>query len=113
MENEIKEFFQQTAPQPSDPTAFKLELNARLAAVEQIKAYRDREIRRSRKIALALFIAGLVLGGATAVFFILHPVKLPAISWLDALSLSPWLWLLAAPITLIPLLLARRHRYMI
>lgn len=43
MENEIKDFFRQTAPQSSDPTAFRLELNARLAAVEQIKAYRDRE----------------------------------------------------------------------
>ena len=52
MENEIKEFFRQTAPKPADPTSFTLELNARLAAVEQIKAYRDREIRRTRRVFL-------------------------------------------------------------
>jgi stage II sporulation protein D len=28
MENEIKEFFRQTAPKPADPTSFTLELNA-------------------------------------------------------------------------------------
>ena len=78
MENEIREFFRQTAPKPSDPTAFRLELNARLAAVEQIKAYHDREVRRVRRTRRLTFAAGLVLGGAVAAFFILHPVQLPA-----------------------------------
>ena len=77
MENEIREFFRQTAPKPADPTAFKLELNARLAAVEQIKAFHDREIRRLRRIRRRTFIAGLLLGGAATAFFILHPVRLP------------------------------------
>ena len=77
MENEIREFFRQTAPKPADPTAFKLELNARLAAVEQIKAYHDREVRRLRRIRRLTFVAGLLLGGAATAFFILHPVQLP------------------------------------
>lgn len=77
MENEIRDFFQQTAPKPADPTAFKLELNARLAAVEQIKAYHDREVRRLRRIRRHTFVAGLLLGGAATAFFILHPVQLP------------------------------------
>ena len=67
MENEIKEFFRQTAPKPSDPTAFRLELNARLAAVESVKAYHDREVRRLRRIRRLTFAAGLLLGGAAAV----------------------------------------------
>ena len=77
MENEIKEFFRQTAPKPSDPTAFRLELNARLAAVESVKAYHDREVRRLRRIRRLTFVAGLLLGGAAAAWFILHPVRLP------------------------------------
>lgn len=77
MENEIKEFFRQTAPKPSDPTAFRLELNARLAAVESVKAYHDREVRRLRRIRRLTFVAGLLLGGAAAAWFILHPVHLP------------------------------------
>ena len=81
MEKEIKEFFRQTAPKPSDPTAFKLELNARLAAVESVKAYHDREVRRLRRIRRLTFVAGLLLGGAAAAFFIFHPVRLPELSW--------------------------------
>ena len=77
MENEIRDFFQQTAPKPADPTAFKLELNARLAAVEQIKAYHDREVRRLRRIRRLTFVAGLLLGGAVTTCLILHPVHLP------------------------------------
>lgn len=81
MENEIREFFRQTAPKPSDPTAFKLELNARLAAVEQIKAFHDREVRRLRRTRRLTFAAGLLLGGAAAAFIILHPVRLPELFW--------------------------------
>ena len=115
MENEIKDFFRQTAPQPSDPTAFRLELNARMAAVEQIKAYRDREIRRSRKIALAIFVAGLLVGGAAALFFILHPVQMPdfmdlLLSFARWVGENHWFWIIAAPLTLLPLLLSRRKR---
>ena len=77
MENEIREFFQQTAPKPADPTAFKLELNARLAAVEQIKAYHDREVRRLRRIRRLTFAAGLLIGGAVTTVLILYPVHLP------------------------------------
>ena len=77
MENEIREFFRQTAPKPSDPTAFRLELHARLAAVESVKAYHDREVRRLRRIRRLTFVAGLLLGGAAAAWFILHPVRLP------------------------------------
>ena len=118
MENEIKDFFRQTAPKPSDATSFTLELNARLAAVEQIKAFRDREIRRTRRILLIVFAAGLLLGGALTAFLILHPVTLPQLPSPDSLAeapvAAPWLWGAAGLIVLLavalPLLLLRRHR---
>ena len=117
MENEIKEFFRQTAPKPSDATSFSLELNARLAAVEQIKAYHDREIRRTRRIMYAIFAAGLVLGGALAAFLILHPVTIPELPSPDGIAETPgrtaWFWSIAGLIVLLaislPLLLTRRH----
>ena len=77
MENEIRDFFRATAPQPGDETAFRLELNARLAAAEQIKQYREREARRLRRIGWGIFAAGLVLGSAVAALLILKPFKLP------------------------------------
>ncbi len=84
MENEIKEFFRQTAPKPADSTSFTLELNARLAAIEQVKAFHDREIRRVRRNYLIALVAGLLLGGTLATFLILHPVQLPDIyAWAE------------------------------
>ena len=109
MENEIREFFRQTAPKPADPTSFTLELNARLAAVEQIKAYHDREVRRTRRTFLLVFVARLVLGGALAAFLILHPVRMP--DTVTAME-SPWFWPVAIASTLLVLtgsiLLSRR-----
>ena len=81
MENEIRNLFHEAAPKPSDPTAFRLELNARLAAVEQIKAYHDREVRRTRRILQFTLVFGLLLGGALTAWFILHPVQFPEIFW--------------------------------
>ena len=81
MENEIRTLFHEAAPKPSDPTAFRLELNARLAAVEQIKAYHDREVRRTRRILQFTLVFGLLLGGALTAFFILHPLQLPELFW--------------------------------
>ena len=81
MENEIRNLFHEAAPKPSDPTAFRLELNARLAAVEQIKAYHDREVRRTRRILQLTLVFGLLLGGALTAFFILHPLQLPELFW--------------------------------
>ena len=120
MENEIREFFHQTAPQPSDPIAFRFELNARLAAMEQIKAYHSREIRRANRTRFALFVAGLVLGGTVAGFFILHPVDLSTLSThffnnpSCKESVQHLLWPIAGFVALLtialPLLLSRRHR---
>lgn len=109
MENEIREFFRQTAPKPADPTSFTLELNARLAAVEQIKAFHDQEIRRTRRVFLIVFAAGLLIGCAMAAFLILHPVRMPDA---PAVMESPWFWPVAIASTLLVLtgsiLLSRR-----
>ena len=121
MENEIREFFRQTAPKPADPTSFTLELNARLAAVEQIKAYHDREVRRTRRTFLIVFAAGLVLGGALAAFLILHPVQLPAAgslaSTFEGIAGTPLFYAIAIPFALLaiglPLLASRRHHHYI
>ena len=76
MENEIREFFHATAPQPGDETSFRLELNARLAEVEKVRQYCDREIRRARRTELALLIAGVIIGGLVTAVIILRPEPL-------------------------------------
>lgn len=80
MEDEIRTLLHEAAPQPSDPATFRLELNARLAAVEQIKAFRDREYRRSRRTMSIVFASGILVGMVLAVLLILHPLDLPTLT---------------------------------
>ena len=118
MEDEIRKLLHETAPQPSDPTAFRLELNARLAAVEQIKTYRDREYLRTRRLLRIVFAAGILVGIAVALLVILHPFDLPDISsstWSDVSSIPYFNYILtaagiltAAVAIVLPLTLARR-----
>ena len=127
MEDEIRKLLHEAAPTPSDPAAFRLELNARLSAAEQIKAYRDREYCRNRRTLCAVFAAGMLAGAALAVLLILHPVNWPepaVPAWLAALwkstvptidpeSLLPWLpaaLVLSLLAIVLPLSLTRRQR---
>lgn len=80
MEDDIRKLLHEAAPQPSDPATFRLELNFRLAAVEQIKTYREREYRRTRRLLRIVFSAGIFVGVAVAMLVILRPFKLPDIS---------------------------------
>ncbi|MBR5723872.1 MAG: hypothetical protein IKX62_00680 [Bacteroidales bacterium] len=119
MEDEIRTLLHEAAPQPSDPAAFRLELNARLSAVEQIKTYRDREYRRSRRTMCIVFVAGILLGVALTVLFLFHPVNLTDISLIvpqDALAGNVVNYILlalgivsAACAIVLPLSLARHH----
>lgn len=118
MEDEIRKILHETAPQPSDPTAFRLELNARLAAVEQIKIYRDREYLRTRRLLRLVFAAGILVGAAVALLLILHPIDLPDISsitWAEVSSRPYFSYILtaagiltAAIAIILPLTLSRR-----
>ena len=119
MEDEIRKLLHETAPQPSDPTAFRLELNARLAAVEQIKTYRDREYFRIRRLLRFVFAAGILAGVAVTLLVILHPIDLPDISSITWAEISnfPYIGhiltvasiLTVAVAIVLPLTLARRR----
>ena len=126
MENEIKAFFRSTAPQPGDAVSFRLELQAKLAAAEQIRRFRESEVRRSRRTLYAVFAAGLLAGGALTALVLLQPdwltgwweglrglLSVPAVPLGDKVAALP-LWPAALlPLAILaialPLLLLRRH----
>lgn len=89
MENEIKTFFHEAAPQPTDDATFRLELNARLTAVERVRQFHDEETHFARQIVLVVFIAGLIIGGLFAAIAILHPGLLKQF-WVALSNLSEW-----------------------
>lgn len=88
MEDEIRTLLHEAAPQPSDPAAFRLELNARLSAVEQIKTYRDREYHRSRRILQIVFVTGVLLGAVLALLVLFFPLDLSNYSLFDISDIS-------------------------
>ena len=126
MENEIKAFFRSTAPQPGDAVSFRLELQAKLAAAEQIRRFRESEVRRSRRTLYAVFAAGLLAGGALTALVLLQPawltgwweglrglLSVPAVPLGDKAAALP-LWPAALlPLAILaialPMLLLRRH----
>lgn len=89
MENEIKTFFHEAAPHPADDATFRLELNARLTAVERVRQFHDEETHFARQIVLVVFIAGLIIGGLFAAIAILHPGLLKQF-WVALSNLSEW-----------------------
>ena len=102
---------------------FRLSLNARLDAVEQIKAYHDQEYRSSCRTMRIVFAAGVLVGVALAILVLFHPFDLPTLRDLtpitppsrtsgDRAYLSMIIFgaLVAAVAIVLPLTLSRRHR---
>lgn len=119
MEDEIRTLLHEAAPQPSDPAAFRLELNARLSAVEQIKTYRDREYHRSRRILQIVFVTGGLLGAVLALLALSSPFDLPNLSFFYISDISKYNGIrfvltalgaiIAACAIILPLTLSRHH----
>lgn len=103
-----------------------MELQAKLAAAEQIRRFRESEVRRSRRTLYAVFAAGLLAGGALTALVLLQPawltgwweglrglLSVPAVPLGDKAAALP-LWPAALlPLAILaialPLLLLRRH----
>ena len=89
MEQEIKDFFHAAAPQPVDDMSFRLELNARLEAVEQLRHFHNCEISRIRRIAWASLAIGLSIGVAVTVVVLLYPSFIVSLKELFLALLQP------------------------
>lgn len=79
-EKDIREFFAQNKPEPSDSEAFLAGVTARMKASEEIRIYRKEAIRRSRRLAAAAALAGILVGGGIVAALLLHPVSAPQFS---------------------------------
>jgi len=76
-EMEIKQALASAGKDLSDKDKFMAELSRKLEAVEDIKAYHDWQVRRSRTIAVAAFVIGGILGALFIAVILLKPVSLP------------------------------------
>jgi len=74
---EIKQLLMKAGNDLSDKDRFMAELDRKLEAVEDIKAYHDWQIRKSRTVAVTAFVIGGILGALFVAFFLLKPTSLP------------------------------------
>lgn len=115
-DNEIREFFHSNRPAPEGGAEYMASLNAKLAAIEEIKAIHDASMKHSRRVMHVAFAAGLLVGAAilAIVFFCPAPTFSSEISnsilVSAALFIDKWRMLLIActaaaiiALTLIPL----------
>lgn len=79
---EIEEILRENKPSVPDGEDFMIELNARLEAVEKIKAAICAERRRGRVRLLAALLAGLAAGGLLMALVLLSPALPEAPGWL-------------------------------
>lgn len=79
---EIEEILRENKPSVPDGEDFMIELNARLEAVEKIKAAVCAERRRGRARLLAALLAGLAAGGLLMALVLLSPTLPEAPGWL-------------------------------
>lgn len=79
---DIKKLFDNCQPQLTDSAEFMAELNKKLDAVEDIKAYHDAQVRRLKNLATLALIIGGVLGALFAALLILKPASSPQVALL-------------------------------
>lgn len=72
---DIEQYLRENAPQTPDEGQFMIETNARLDAVEGIKATVDGENRRWRVALIIALVAGLALGCLMTALMLLYPVQ--------------------------------------
>lgn len=72
---DIEQYLRDNAPETPAEGQFMIETNARLNAVEGIKATVDGERRRGRIALIVALVTGLVLGCLLTLLVIFHPVQ--------------------------------------
>lgn len=79
---DIRKLFDDCQPQLADNAGFMAELNKKLDAVEEIKAYHDAQVRKLKSLATLALVTGCALGALFAAILILKPTSSPQVALL-------------------------------
>ena len=86
----IEDLFAQYQPDMGDRNEYLGKLSKKLEAAEYAKRYREAQIRRYRRMMVAVFISGIVTGAIGVVLVLLHPLWLfPAATTVEVPAMSP------------------------
>lgn len=87
----LEELFLTQTPQFTDSDRFMASLTKRLDAVEYLKQYQERTIRRYKMALVAAFVVGIISGGVTIAFVLSTPIQVPLISFQVQAGFLLWL----------------------
>ena len=77
----LEELFLAQRPQFDDKDEFMARLNQKLDAVEYLRQYEEANLCRYKYAMLAVFVAGIVVGGALLAFVLSTPSQLPLLTF--------------------------------
>ena len=87
----LEELFLAQTPHFTDGDAFMASLNRRLDAVEYLKQYQERTIRRYKMAMVAACVAGIISGAVTTFYLLSTPIDVPLFSFQVQTGLLLWL----------------------
>ena len=77
----LEELFLAQRPQFDDKDEFMARLTQKLDAVEYLRQYEEANLRRYKYAMLAVFVAGIVVGGALLALILSTPPELPLLTF--------------------------------
>lgn len=104
MKDDLKPLFDNYRPELGDSDEYMLHLQQKMALLETVMRYANEQRRLYRRRMVIAFAVGAIMGAATVVYTLLHPVAiqpLANLSWLAVLMLRlrPFLTVLAIAAT--------------
>ena len=87
----IEELFLAQTPHFTDGDAFMASLTKRLDAVEYLKQYQERTIRRYKMVMVAAFVVGIISGAASIAFIMSTPADVPLFTFHVQTGILVWI----------------------
>ena len=86
----LEELFLAQKPTFDDSAEFMAKLTKRLEAVEFIKQYQERTIRRYRIVIAVAFVVGIVSGTASTIWLLSSPIEVPSVNFQTQKTFLLW-----------------------
>ena len=87
----LEELFLAQKPTFDDSAEFMAKLTKRLDAVEIVKQYQERTIRRYRIVIAVAFVVGIISGTASTIWLLSSPIELPSVNFQTQKMFLLWL----------------------
>ena len=90
-DKEIEELFHAQKPHFDDGDEFMKKLTKRLDAVEIVKQYQERTLRRYRIVIAVAFVVGIISGTVSTIWLLSSPIELPSVNFQTQKTFLLWL----------------------